>query len=273
MADITKHNHDNLKATEKIVPAELTENDNLVEYIQPSSLELLKARYAAIEEDEQIRNEGFELAKKSGLIRKQRPENPVYGYYSSPVNPKDEIRTDVNSPLSQVFDSTRSEFDAVAVSFSDIGIEQEKKDSEVKENQNSDEAVAEKPKRKRTTKTAADTAVTDEEKPKRKRTAKAVADTDVTEEEKPKRKRTTKKKEEISQEETKAEVPENEEVQTPVPNNLNRYGFDTHTRVIFIDENADDGIKRNSEDELSSLFTSDDSQKKRRRMPWSPKRK
>lgn len=226
MAD-TKKRNSKPETEELTVPAELAPNDSLEEYIQPSSLELLKARYAAIDEDEEIRNEGFELAKKSGLIKKQRPENPIYGYYSSPVNPKDEIRTDVDSPLSKVFDTTRSEFDANAVSFSDISFEQEKKYAEIK-----------------------------------------------AEAEKPKRTRTTKKKEEVVPEPV-AEVVEEAlaEPEAPAPTNLNRYGFDTHTRVIYVDESADDGIKRNSEEELSSLFTVNDNQKKRRRMPWSQKKK
>lgn len=245
MAD-TKKRNSKPETEELTVPAELAPNDSLEEYIQPSSLELLKARYAAIDEDEEIRNEGFELAKKSGLIKKQRPENPIYGYYSSPVNPKDEIRTDVDSPLSKVFDTTRSEFDANAVSFSDISFEQEKKYAEIK-------AEVEKPKKTRMVKTVAEPAVEAAE-----------------EAEKPKRTRTMKKKEEAVPEVVEEALAEPE---APAPTNLNRYGFDTHTRVIYVDESADDGIKRNSEEELSSLFTVNDNQKKRRRMPWSQKKK
>lgn len=250
MAD-TKKRNSKTETEELTVPAELAPNDNLEEYIQPSSLELLKARYAAIEEDEELRNEGFELAKKSGLIKKQRPENPIYGYYSSPVNPKDEIRTDVDSPLSKVFDTTRSEFDATAVSFSDISFEQEKKDAEIKAEEVAVEV--EKPKRKRITKTVAEPAVEA-----------------VEEAEKPKKTRTTKKKEEVVPEVIEETPAESE---TPAPTSFNRYGFDTHTRVIYVDESADDGIKRNSEEELSSLFTVDDNKKKRRLIPWSRKKK
>lgn len=253
MAD-TKKRSSKTETEELTVPAELAPNDNLEEYIQPSSLELLKARYAAIEESEEVRNEGFELAKKSGLLKKQRPENPIYGYYSSPVNPKDEIRTDVDSPLSKVFDTTRSEFDANAVSFSDISLEQEKKDAEIK----SEKAAAEV------------------EKPKKKRTTRATAEAEATEvtEDKPKKPRSTKKFEEIIPEPAPEAVEETHaEGEAPAPTNLNRYGYDTHTRVIYVDESADDGIKRNSEEELSSLFTVDDNQKKRRLIPWSRKKK
>lgn len=269
MAD-TKKRNSKTETEELTVPAELAPNDNLEEYIQPSSLELLKARYAAIEEDEEIRNEGFELAKKSGLIKKQRPENPIYGYYSSPVNPKDEIRTDVDSPLSKVFDTTRSEFDATAVSFSDISFEQEKKDAEIKAEEVAVEV--EKPKRKRTTKAAAETEAT-EDTPVKKRTTKTAAEKEEVAE-KPKRTRTTKKKEEVVPEPVPEVVEETPaEPETPAPTSFNRYGFDTHTRVIYVDESADDGIKRNSEEELSSLFTVDDNKKKRRLIPWSRKKK
>lgn len=303
MADTKKRNADNTDITPFAVPAELSKDKNLDEYIQPSSLDLLKARYGAIEEDENIKNEGFELAKKSGLIRKQRPESQIYGYFSGPVNPKDEIRTDVDSPLAQVFDVTRSEFDSDAVSFSDISFEQEKKDAEIKAEdapvevempkrkrttKATEEAadVEEKPKRKKTTKTAEDVTPA-EEKPKKTRTTKA-AEKDAEADEKPKRTRTTKTtaKDEVTEEKPKrttkkltevvGEIDSNisiEEPATPPPVINNRYGFDTHTRVIYIDESADDGIQRNSEEELSSLFNPANSNKKRRRLPWLRRKK
>lgn len=169
--------------------------DDIVEYIQPSSLEALKARYAAVEEDEHIRNEGFELATKSGLIRRPHPEETSFEYYSAPAS-KNDIRTDVDSSLSAVFDSTKSDFDADTVSFEDI-------------------ATNEKP----------EETVTPP----------------------------------VSQEAIRATG--------------NRYGYDTHTTVIYVDESADDGIRRNSETELTSAFTSDNDKQKRRKFPWSRKRK
>lgn len=302
MADTKKRKADNTDITPFAVPAELSkDNNNLDENIQPSSLDLLKARYGAIEEDENIKNEGFELAKKSGLIRKQRPESQIYGYFSGPVNPRDEIRTDVDSPLAQVFDVTRSEFDSDAVSFSDISFEQEKKDAEIK----AEEAPVEVEKPKRTTKATEETAVV-EEKPKRTRTTKTAEDVTLAEEklkrtrttkategttevaEKPKRTRTTKTtaKAEVTEEKPKrttkkltevvGEIDSNisiEEPAPPPPVINNRYGFDTHTRVIYIDESADDGIQRNSEEELSSLFNPANSSKKRRRLPWLRRKK
>ncbi len=217
------------EVTENLPAAELTEVDDIAEYIQPSNLEMLKARYAAVDEDEQIRNESFEPVKKSGLIRKVRPESTIFGYYSSPVSPKDEIRTDVSSPLSQVFDETKTQYDADTVSFSDIELEVKPEEKEV-----ATQTVPEKPQPK-----------------KRGRPRKVILE--VTQP-------TTEKTEETA------------ETETPAPPTVNnRYNFDTHTTVIYVDESADDGIKRNSEDELSAAFE-DNNHKKRRRLPWSAKR-
>lgn len=204
MAEKKKPLTDDVGTVESTVAAELTENDDLVEYIQPSSLDILRARYGEAEEDESIRSEGFELAKKSGLVRRQKPEDAPYGYYGVPTA-RDEIRTDVDSPLSQVFDTTRSDFDSDTVSFSDIDVEP--------------------------------VATTEDEE-------SSIPTEVVTQP--------------VSQEVIKATG--------------NRYGFDTHTTVIYYDESADDGIRRNTEDELNSAFTPDGA-KKRRRFPWLQKRK
>lgn len=309
MADTKKRNNSNPDIDSVVIPAELTENNNLEEYIQPSSLELLKARYGAIEEDEDIRNEGFELAPRAGLIIKQRPESGVYGYFSGPVNPNDEIRTDVDSPLSKVFDETRSKFDSDTVAFSDISFEQKKKDAEVKAEKTAEEveapkkrrstkkaeetaAVEEKPKRTRTTKKVEETAEVEEkpkrtrltkkaeenveveEKPKRTRSTKK-AEENVEVKEKPKRTRTTKKivesVEEITPEAPAEEKAEEEEAPPRIINN--RYGFDTHTRVIYVDESADDGIKRNTEEELTSFFEPESNKKKRGLFAWLQRKK
>ena len=203
MAESKKLNLQEIEEIENSIAAELTENDDIVEYIQPSSLELLKARYAAAEEDEAIRNEGFEPVKKAGLIKKQRPESTAFDYFAAPVHPKDEIRTDVDSPLSQVFDSTKSEFDADTASSSDISI-----------------AIPEAP-------TATPEEPSEEE-------SKPLQETPV-----------------------RTEFIGNNAVPT------NRYGYNTHTRVIYIDESADDGIQRNSEEELSSAFIDGNSKKRR----------
>lgn len=239
MAENKKFNSDEIEVIESAIAEELTKNDNIVEYIQPSNLERLKARYAAVEEDESIRSEGFELAKKSGLVKKQRPESTAFDYLAAPVNPRDEIRTGINSPLSQVFDSTKSEFDADIASFSDININ--------------------KPK----------TEITEEPKPE----VKEEPTPEVKPEEPPKRKRGRPRKNPLPPE-PKVEEPAPEPTPVePPPTINNRYGFDTHTRVIFVDESADDGIKRNSDEELSSAFVDEVNTKKRRLSFWSRKKK
>lgn len=239
MAENKKFNSDEVEVIESAIAAELTRNDDIVEYIQPSNLERLKARYAAVDEDETIRNEGFELAKKGGLIKKQRPESTAFDYLAAPVNPRDEIRTDVNSPLSKVFDSTKSEFDADIASFGDISIN--KSLPEIKE-----EPKAE---------------IKEEPAP------------EIKPEEPPKRKRGRPRKNPLPPE-PKVEEPAPEPTPVePPPTINNRYGFDTHTRVIFVDESADDGIKRNSDEELSSAFVDDTNTKKRRLLFWSRKKK
>ncbi len=239
MAENKKFNSDEVEVIESAIAAELTRNDDIVEYIQPSNLERLKARYAAVDEDETIRNEGFELAKKGGLIKKQRPESTAFDYLAAPVNPRDEIRTDVNSPLSKVFDSTKSEFDADIASFGDISIN--KSLPEIKE-----EPKAE---------------IKEEPAP------------EIKPEEPPKRKRGRPRKNPLPPE-PKVEEPAPEPTPVePPPTINNRYGFDTHTRVIFVDESNDDGIKRNSDEELSSAFVDEGNAKKRRLSFWSRKKK
>lgn len=205
MAEKKKINPEEIESIESSIAAELTENDDIVEYIQPNSLELLKARYAAAEEDETIRNEGFEPIKKAGLIKKQRPESTAFDYFAAPVPPREEIRTDVESPLSQVFDTTKSEFDADTASFSDISIALPEVAPSAPEYPTAEEIIPQ---------------------------AEAAPP--------------------VSQEFIGGEYTSN-----------NRYGYNTHTRVIYFDETAEDGIQRNSEDELSSAFVANTDNKRR----------
>lgn len=101
------------------VPAELSkDDDDITEYIHVNSLDALKARFGSAEEDESIRNQGFELAKPSGLIRKNRPENNIE-FSDTNIN-KDDIKTDADTELSKVFDSARSGHDNDNVAFSDL---------------------------------------------------------------------------------------------------------------------------------------------------------
>ena len=102
-----------------LVPAELSkDDDDITEYIQVNSLDALKARFGSAEEDENIRNQGFELAKPSGLIRKPRPESSVV--FADTNIEKNDINTDTDTELSKVFDSAKSEHDNDNVTFSDL---------------------------------------------------------------------------------------------------------------------------------------------------------
>ena len=192
---------ENIKPENEIpeeITAELSKNDDIVEYIQENSLEALKARFGTAEEDESIRNEGFELATSGGLFIKPRPEN-LYQYAAGEVNPKEDISTDSESELSKVFESTKSEHDNDNVTFGDL---------EIGKPETKAEETTEKP----------------------------------------------------------AEEPESDEEEIQIVKKYN-----THTKVIFSDENLDDGIKRNSDSELEDFFTNEEKGRKRRL--WSPKKK
>lgn len=212
---------------ENFVAAELSKNDDLVDYIQENSLEALKRRFGAAEEDETIRNEGFELAKRGGLVRKPRPENTLE-FSEGKINSKDDIKTDSESELSKVFDSARSEHDSDAVSFSDF-----------------DEApISEAEKKADPPPTEPEVTVEEQEPPKKKRgrpRKNPLPDNAAVESPK-KRGRPKKKSSEKEQPKPTEELAPKEEK------------FDTHTRVVFINEELDDGIKRNTDSELESLF-------------------
>lgn len=214
---------ENIKPENEIpeeITAELSKNDDIVEYIQENSLEALKARFGTAEEDESIRNEGFELATSGGLFIKPRPEN-LYQYAAGEVNPKEDISTDSESELSKVFESTKSEHDNDNVTFGDL---------EIGKPETKAEETTEKP----------------AEEPEK-------------EVKKPGRKRKTTQKITI-------EEPESDEEEIQIVKKYN-----THTKVIFSDENLDDGIKRNSDSELEDFFTNEEKGRKRRL--WSPKKK
>ncbi len=246
MAENKKLNPEEIEAIEISIAAELTKNDDIVDFIQPNSLEQLKARYAAVEEDENIRNEGFEPIKKAGLIKKQRPESTAFDYFAAPVSPKDEIRTDVNSPLSQVFDSTKSEFDADTASFSDIS-------ASIAEVQPSYPEISSNEKESVPAIKASDIPT------EYIGTVPPVAGIDNGTQ---------------TKEATATELPDlsKEHISGMAPLITNRYGYNTHTRVIYIDNTAEDGIQRNSEEALSSAF-SDNSNQKRRFSLWTKKKK
>ena len=266
MAENRKFNINEVEVIEDSIAAELTVNDDIVEYIQPSNLDLLKARYAAVEEDESIRNEGFDSLKKSSS-RKVRPEDSFYGYYSAPLSTKEEIPTDVNSPLSQVFDSTKSEFDADTVSFGDINIDLPQKPQPTQPLIES-VAVIEK----------IEVETEPEVKPKKRGRPRKVVEPTPEDAVPAAPKKRGRPKKVVEPEVAPAPVVEEqpdpipEPAPAPAPVFNNRYGYDTHTRVIFIDESAEDGIKVNSDNELDSAF-SDGENTGRRKWFWSRKKK
>lgn len=203
--------------------AELSKNDDIVDYIQVNSLEALKARFGAAEEDENIRNEGFELAKKGGLVRKPRPDEIEMPYLDMNMpRVKNDIQTGNDSELSKVFENTKSAHDSDNVMFSDLDINSPKKATEVKteekkETKPAEEAPAEPPKRKRG------------------------------------RPRKNPLPPENPEEKKQEAEPRSIAVESIIPAK-----YDLHTEIIFVDESLDDGIKRNSENELEALFNNNE---------------
>lgn len=222
---------------ESAIAAELSKNDDLVDYIQVNSLEALKARFGAAEEDESIRNEGFELAKKGGLVRKPRPDEIEMPYLDMNTPVRDDVPTDTGSELSKMFENAKSEHDSDNVMFSDLDINSEKRKPEEKteaakstETKPAEEVPAEPPKRKRG------------------------------------RPRKNPLPPENPEEKKQESEPKSIAVESIIPAK-----YDTHTEIIFIDESLDDGIKRNSETELESLFNNNEKGKVSRL--WNRKKK
>ena len=225
---------------EEAITAEPSKNSEIAEY-NPTGLEALKARFGVAEEDENIRNEGFELATSGGLFIKPRPEN-LYQYAAGEVNPREDISTDSDSELSQVFDSAKSEHDNDNVYFADLEIGKP-------EEENIEEKAEEK-----SAKPAKKTGKTAEKAPE-----ETPGNSEEEEEKKPARKRRTSKKITI-------EEPDSDEEEIQIVKKYN-----THTKVIYVNEELDDGIKRNSDEELEDFFT--DEEKGRKFKLWSPKKK
>ena len=133
------------------VPAELSkDDDDITEYIHVNSLDALKARFGSAEEDESIRNQGFELAKPSGLIRKPRPESSVM--FADTDISKNDIDTEAETKLSKIFDSAKSEHDNDNVTFSDLELSNkaEGEKEKEKEKEKETETTQDKPAKKET---------------------------------------------------------------------------------------------------------------------------
>lgn len=238
MADKIVPSFDGDEELEEVIAAELSKNDDLVDYIQENSLDALKARFGAAEEDDRIRNSGFELAKKGGLIKKPKPENVIVPYGAEYVRKSEDIQTESESELSKMFNATKSEYDSTTVEFEDLRLNKKPEKKEVK------------------TETKTET----EAKPEPKAEEPPAP---------PKRKRGRPRKnplppEPVEEKKEEKTASDDEEYQL-----VKKYN--THTKVIFVDEYIDDGIKRNSESELENLFNG--SSDERRRKLWSPRKK
>ena len=242
-------------------PAAKKSAEDVDEVSMSKSFAALMARFGEAEEDEKIREEGFELAQKGGLIRKPRPEDKMGYYMSGTVDKRDEIRTDADSRLSKVFDSAKSEHDSDGVDFSDLKINDAPKPAEPEAPKKKEEPAAEK----------AEEAPAEPPKRKRGRPRKNPLPEEAPAEEKKTEKKTEKKAEEKEPPKAEnivipaisiADADENETVEM-----VRKYN--THTKVIFVDDSIDDGIKRNSDEELNSLFNNE----KGRKRSWLRRKK
>lgn len=217
-------------------------DDDIIGYIQPGSLESLKSRFSAAEEDESIRREGFELARKSGLIVKKRPESS-FPYDAAPVKKRDDIVVDpLNGGVSS-FEEARSSLTGVDVDFTEIVLDS----PGLSVSSSTDAAVP-----------SDNTSSVAEEPPKpkkrgRPRKIKSEPKTDTDEN--------------ISSETSEGSAGTFSE---NMASSGNKYGYNTHTRVIYTDDEPEDGIVRNDNDEIESLLMSE---KKKRRSLFSRKKR
>ncbi len=99
---------------------EFAKNDDIVDYIQDTSLEKLRAKYGAAEEDSRIRNNDFN-------------PNEFSSFHTSPVSSKP-VRHDVldtpvtTSDIKLKFETATSRYDNDKVLFSDIKLEEKKEE-------------------------------------------------------------------------------------------------------------------------------------------------
>ena len=182
-------------------------NEDLVEYIESANLSDLKAKYAAAEEDEDIRNEGFGLAQ-TGFFRRNRPveQSSPIDYNPREVISRSEMEKTFVPKLANQFSSAQSEYDNDAVSFSEIDLN------------------------------SSDNESNGEEKEPAKKTSWLGSL-------------------------RKRKNADNDAAQTSSMSKT----YNTNTKVVYIDENTDDGIKRNTDSEVESLFGGDDRKPSRRK--------
>ncbi|MBQ7548461.1 MAG: hypothetical protein IJT03_02015 [Clostridia bacterium] len=188
--------------------ADFSANEDLVDYIESASLTDLKAKYAAAEEDESIRNEGFGLIQ-TGFFRRDRPEEqstPI-DYNPREVISRSEMERTFLPKLANQFSSAQSEYDKDVVSFSEIDLNAGEEESK------------------------------DEKEDTEKKTFRFGAF----------RKRKNDQTEDAAKASSMSKT------------------YNTNTRVVYLDENTDDGIKRNTDGEVESLFGGDDRKPSRRK--------
>ena len=234
------------------------DDDDVDEVSVSKSFAALMARFGEAEEDRKIREEGFELAQKGGLIRKPRPDDKMGYYMSGTVDKRDEIQTDADSELSRVFDSAKSEHDSDGVDFSDLNINEVPKEAGSEEAEKKEKSAAEK----------AEEDPAEPPKKKRGRPRKNPLPEETPAPEKKSEKKSGKSEEPA--ETGSVDIPA-----APITSGDENETFEmvrkynTHTKVIFVDETLDDGIKRNSDEELDSLFNNE----KGRKRSWLRRKK
>ena len=229
-----------------------------------SSIEKLMEKYAAVEEDDAIRqtwNNNYD--KRNGENRK-KGNSKYTSYYYSPKELKNDTIPDARPKMAEAFGNAKSNFDSDSVLFSEIEIspvKEEPKETEekptAKKTTKKKAEAEEKPAAKKTTKKKAEA----EEKPAAKKTTKKKAEA----EEKPAAKKTTKKKaeteEKTAKKKTTRKKKEPEEVIKEVEEPEKT--FQTNTRIVFEDKSVEDGISRHTEDEISKAFLTNSKKKKR----------
>lgn len=156
----------------ELSPLPVDVNDDITEYITDSSFEALKKRFGVAEEDQSIRDEGFNPLEQGKASKKSEDEARIM-----PSFKKDVLDKATSVPMQSEFGTAESRFDNDAISFDEINIDLDSLGSLVNENDS-------------------------------------------------------------------VEVDRSTE-------------FSTNTRVVYLDESADDGIKRNTDLEVSSVFKPD----------------
>lgn len=262
MADMIVPPRDGDEELENIIAEEISKNDDLPEYVKGSSLADLMSRFGTAEEDDAVRtSDGTDYSEgtKKGILNKKPKRGTVETVYPD-FAPLEDIETKTESELAKVFDSTRSEYDSTVVNFEDLKIdtpETPENPVEEKKQETAEKAPQEPPKRKRGRPRKNPLP---EEQTEKKEDNKA---SDNAPQEPPKRKRGRPRKNPLPEEKAE-EKPQ--EIAEPEPEK-----FNTHTKVVFVDENLDDGIKRNSDTELEALFT--EKPHERRAKLWSRRKK